>query len=138
MIPSQGLLTLPTQETNNQTFRTYLYDFDNGDFILRDGKLVQVEGIDALKIWIDKTIRTPQNKVAIYLDTDYGVAISDLIVGNNYPLDFIEAEVKRELSSTLLQHPDIHTINQFKVMREDAEVSIQFKVNHRYEVNYNV
>ncbi|WP_105614365.1 DUF2634 domain-containing protein [Vallitalea okinawensis] len=138
MIPSQGLQTLPTQEDNNQTFRTYLYDFNNGDFILRDGKLVQVEGIDALKIWIDKIIRTPKNKVAIYLDTDYGVAISDLIVGNNYPLDFIEAEVKRELSSALLQHPDIHTINQFKVIREDDEVSIEFKVNHRYEVNYSV
>ena len=38
--------------------KSYLFNFDKGDFVVRDGKLVECDGIEAIKVWIEKIIRT--------------------------------------------------------------------------------
>ena len=46
-------------ETPAQTgTRSYLFDFNKGDFVVRDGKLVECDGMDALKVWIEKILKT--------------------------------------------------------------------------------
>ena len=38
--------------------KSYLFDFDTGDFVVRDGKLIECDGLKAVKIWIEKILRT--------------------------------------------------------------------------------
>ena len=52
--------------------KTFLFDFNRGDFVLRDGKLVVCDGIEAVKVWIEKIIRTEKNRYSIYVGTQYG------------------------------------------------------------------
>lgn len=44
---------------------------------MRDGKLVECDGIDAIKVWIEKILRTEKNRYKIYDGTDYGCQIED-------------------------------------------------------------
>ena len=32
--------------------KSFLFDFDTGDFNVRDGKLIECDGIEAVKVWI--------------------------------------------------------------------------------------
>ena len=79
-------------ETPAQTgTRSYLFDFNKGDFVVRDGKLVECDGMDALKVWIEKILKTEKGRYRIYDGTGYGCQLEDLIIGNTYTLEFTEA-----------------------------------------------
>jgi hypothetical protein len=107
--------------------RSFLFDFDTGDFVLKDGKLIEIVGIEVIKQWIEMTVRTERNKFKVYEGTDYGIQLEDLI-GSSYPHDFIEAEMKRELTESLIAHPAIQSISNFSLIREGEIGKVSFYV----------
>ena len=108
--------------------KTYLSDFDKGDFVIRDGKLVECNGIEAVKIWIEKAIRTEKSRYSIYEGTAYGCHLEDLIIGNNYTVEFVEAELKREIEEMLLRNPQISNIDGFKLIRDANSITVTLEV----------
>ena len=117
--------------TNAETVmsgKSFLFDFTAGDFIIRDGKLVECKGIDAIKVWIEKILRTEKGRFRIYNDTDYGCRTEDLIVGSNYPIAFIEAELKREVEDALLQNPNILSVSNFNIERSASGITVSMEV----------
>ena len=108
--------------------KSYLYDFTIGDFVVRDGKLVECDGLTAVKIWIEKILRTEKGHFEIYDGTEYGCHLEDLIIGNTYTSAFIESELKREIEDALLQHPDITTVTDFNITRNTNTLTIEMKV----------
>jgi hypothetical protein len=108
--------------------RSFLFDFEKGEFITKDGKMVPVEDIESLKVWIEKTIRTERFRFKIYDGSDYGVGIEGLI-GSNYPLDFIKAEMKREVTEALIKHPLIESLTNMAIERDGSRGKISFQVN---------
>ena len=109
--------------------KTYLFDFEKGDFVIRDGNLVECDGIEAIKVWIEKILRTEKGRFHIYDDTDYGCHIEDLIVGNNYPVEYIEAELKREIEEALLLNSNISSVNNFKITRTRNNLIVEMEVH---------
>ena len=109
--------------------KTYLFDFEKGDFVIRDGNLVECDGIEAIKVWIEKILRTEKGRFAIFDDTDYGCHIEDLIVGNNYPVEYIEAELKREIEEALLLNSNISSVNNFKITRTRNNLIVEMEVH---------
>ena len=117
--------------TNAETVmsgKSFLFDFTAGDFIIRDGKLVECKGIDAIKVWIEKILRTEKGRFRIYNDTDYGCRIEDLLVGSNYPVEFIEAELKREIEDALKQNPNILSVSNFNIERSASGITVSMEV----------
>lgn len=108
--------------------KSFLYDFDLGDFVMLDGKLIEVYGIDSLKMWIMKVLKTEQDRFKIYEDTAYGTGIESLI-GSNLPRMFIESEVEREVTETLLINPYIQTIDGWEFVRDGKHMRVKFNVN---------
>lgn len=108
--------------------KSFLFDFTADDFIIRDGKLVECKGIDAIKVWIEKILRTEKGRFRIYNDTDYGCRIEDLIVGNNYSVAFIESELKREIEEALLQNPNILSVSNFSIERTASGITVSMEV----------
>ncbi|WLR52471.1 DUF2634 domain-containing protein [Bacillus tianshenii] len=128
MLPKITQLEMPEQTLPQVKIgKSFLFDFRKGDFILKNGKVLVVEEIEALKIWIEKTIRTEKFKFRIYDNTEYGVTLEDLL-GSNFPQVFIEAEIKREVTSTLVQHPYIQNISRWKFTRDGSLMTIFFQV----------
>ncbi|MCB4959059.1 DUF2634 domain-containing protein [Streptococcus mutans] len=114
-------------ETHVPMGKTYLYDFKKGEFILRNGKQVEVFGKDALRVWIEKVLRTEYGRFCIYKGEEYGVVLEDLI-GSNHPQSFVEAEIKREVGIALLRHQDIDAIEKWAFVREGKWMRVQFEV----------
>ena len=116
--------------TNSDSFGThsFLFDFDLGDFVVRDGKLIECDGLEAIKVWIEKILRTEKGRFKIYDETEYGARLEDLIVGNNYSVEFVESELKREIEDALLQNPQISSVTNMKITREVNSLTVELEV----------
>ena len=57
MFPNSTDIMIPNENKASNGTKSYLFDFDSGDFVVRDGKLVECDGIDAIKIWIEKILQ---------------------------------------------------------------------------------
>lgn len=111
--------------------KSFKYDFSKGDFILLDGKLVPVEETHAIKVWVEKVLRTERFRFKIYERADrneYGVTLEDLI-GTVLPRAFVEEELKREITEAVTRHPRIESISDLSTKREGAWLKISFKIN---------
>ena len=71
--------------------KTFDFDFGNGEFVMKDGNPIILSGINALKLWIQKCIRTQLYRYSIYKDKQYGANIEDLVMGKSYNFDFAES-----------------------------------------------
>ena len=129
MFPDSQTVTISQTPEASAGTKTYLFDFDKGDFVIKDGKLVECDGIQAVKVWIEKIIRTEKGRYKIYDNTEYGCHLEDLIIGNNYTIEFIEAELKREIEEALLQNPQITDVNGFMLTRDKGVITVSLEVH---------
>ena len=129
MFPKTNDSTVAKNETvSSNGTKTYLFDFDKGDFVVRDGKLVECDGVEAIRVWIEKIIRTEKSRYPIYDGTEYGCHLEDLIIGNNYTVEFIEAELKREIEEAILQNPQISNVSGFQLVRDANSITVTLEV----------
>ena len=130
MFPNADSVSNANQKTNikNNIGKSYIFDFKTGDFELQDGKLIFSDENTALKIWIEKVLRTEKNRYVIYDNTAYGCQLEDLIIGSNFPVAFIESELRREIEDALTQHPKIIGISDFYMERLPSSVKVDFRV----------
>lgn len=130
MIFPMSLNATGSNERKNQATgeKTLAFDYKKGDFIIEDGKCKVYSGIDAIRAWVEKVLKTEKFQFKIYDGEDYGVTIKDLVVGSNLPLAFIETELKREVIEALVKHPKINGISGFVLMRKNALLKVSFTV----------
>lgn len=131
ILPRIVELEMPSQLTtkSENLGKTFLYDFKSGEFVLKDGKPVEVTGKKAIEIWIEKILRTQKFRWGIYENVDYGTTIEDLIVGNSYPKNFLESELKREISQEVIKHPRIESLSDWSFTVEKEKLKVAFTVN---------
>jgi hypothetical protein len=131
MLPKILDLQLPqqTQQTATKQGKSFLFDFATGDFVLMDGRLAEADQTTALKIWIEKVLRTELNRFQIYDGKNYGVMVEDL-VGQSLPFSFVESEIRREINNSLLQHPLINSVSNFVIERTGSKLNVSFVVNN--------
>ena len=128
MFPNSTGITLDNESKTASGTKTFLFDFNSGDFVMRDGKLIECDGIDAIKVWIEKILRTEKDRYKIYDNTEYGCHLEDLIIGNSYTAEFIEAELKREIEDALKQNPRISSVTNFKITRNTNAITVNLEV----------
>lgn len=58
MFPNSTDITIDNESNISSGTKSYMFDFKNGDLVVRDGKLNECDGIDAIKVWIEKILRT--------------------------------------------------------------------------------
>lgn len=107
--------------------KSFLYDFEKGDFVIRNGRLVEVHGIESLKVWIEKVIRTEVDRFRIYKGTGYGVGL-EKVIGSNLPEELVEGEIERKITETLTEHPHINRIERWWFERDGRRLRISFRV----------
>lgn len=130
ILPEITELELPKQEERKieNLGKSFLFDFKKGDFALKDGRLVEIEGIKAIQVWIEKILRTQKFRWGIYDGVDYGATIEDLIVGHSYPKSFLESELKREITDAVLKHPQIESLTDWDFIRVNDKLRVVFTV----------
>ncbi|MDF2546152.1 MAG: hypothetical protein K0R93_1050 [Anaerosolibacter sp.] len=130
MLPQIAQLEFNNQvtKTSQAMGKSFKFDFEKGDFVLKDGRVVKTENVEALKVWIEKVIRTEKFRFKIYEGTDYGITLEDLI-GQSLPRDLVESELKRELKDALETHPMIQSLSNIVAERDGSNLEILIKVN---------
>jgi len=107
--------------------KSFAYDFDRGDFIMRNGKLIELFGVESLKMWIMKVMKTELSRFRIYEGIPYGVTLEGLI-GSNLPRAYIEAETEREVTESLLLSPYIDGLEGWTFERDGKWMRVSFRV----------
>ena len=128
MFPNSTDITIDNKSNTSSGTKSYMFDFENGDFVVRDGKLIECNDIDAIKVWIEKILRTEKGRYPIYDNTEYGCHLEDLIIGNSYTAEFIEAELKREIEDALKQNSRITSVTNFNIIRNTSAITVTLEV----------
>lgn len=91
---------IPIEETEQELpmAKEWAWDFEELDFKARDGKMYQVEGKEAVKIWLWKIFQTPRYRYLIY-SWDYGHELESLIGQGSQ--SFIKAEAERLIKEAI-------------------------------------
>ncbi|MDU7538071.1 MAG: DUF2634 domain-containing protein, partial [Peptostreptococcaceae bacterium] len=122
----ESLLTTPTLH------KEYDFDFATGQLT---GKTL--EGKEALKVWIYKTLLTKRYRYLIY-SWDYGQDLEE-IIGQDYEKGLIVSEVERQIKDCLLINDKIKSCTNFNIQLINDQLNVEFKVNTIYgEVDINV
>ncbi|QJC52780.1 DUF2634 domain-containing protein [Paenibacillus albicereus] len=109
-------------------FREYVWDFSLDDFVLRDGNPVLIEGIDAIRTWISKTLRTERFRYLAY-SWDYGQELDSLLGQRSVP---DQSEAERFVKEALGASPYIQSLTDFQLQQDADTLSIHFTANTVY------
>ena len=106
--------------------KSFYFDFEKGDFNVIDGRLQEINNLEALKLWITKILKTAKLKFRIYDNTDYGITDLKELITSGLPLQFIQAEIEREVRETLLKNNQIKSVQNFKFERKKRLLTVRF------------
>lgn len=108
-------------------FKEIDYDFEvNKISIDKYGNILIVTGIDAIKIWILKTLMTPRARYEIYTYL-YGNDF-EMLIGEINQKSYIKSEIKRYIKEALLVNYYIKDLSNFKIEFEGSKIYISFKI----------
>lgn len=105
----------------------HLFDFDRQDFILKDGKLIELVGDAGVVFWIEKTLRTEYEKASVYKNTGYGTRLKEL-EGTYLPKSVMNNVIEENIKNSLLTHERIKSLDNFTIEKINDEVFISFEV----------
>lgn len=108
----------------------FLFDFDVNDFVLKDGKFIELIGDAAVIFWIEKTLKTQFEKPAVYQNTGYGTKLKSL-KGSVMPKEIAKSILETSIKTALLTHERIESIRNFtfEQINESVDVSFEVKLN---------
>lgn len=126
-VMSNLITTVASFSTDSTTVtipKEYAWDFVNNDFLLVDGKFQIVTGIEALKVWMWKALKTPNSIYSVY-STSYGSKMDDLI-GKGYSSELIESEAQRIVWECISYNSHITGISSFSVGTSGDILTVSF------------
>lgn len=135
MFPTQTVtLNNLTNSSNeiSQTGKSFLFDFEAGDFVVKDGKFVEITGKEALRQWIQKVLKTTKSRYKIYENTEYGITSLKELITQDFPLAYIKSEIEKEVQDTLLNNSNINSVTDFDFKRDGTTLTVSFTVNSIY------
>ena len=108
-------------DNNFPMYKEVAWDFESDCPILEDGNFKIVEGNEAIKIWVYKTLLVPRYHHLIY-SWDYGSELMDLI-GKAYTPSLIKSEAKRYIKEALEINPYILEVDVLDIDFKDGTLN---------------
>lgn len=122
MIPFLQRTMTTEEETSNNSLYEYEIDFTTGEMT---GK--KVYGIDALKVWIYKALKT-QRYVNNAYTWDYGQELESLM-GYGRDKSYINSEASRIIKDALSINSKINNCHSFQTELKEDQLYVQFVVD---------
>lgn len=118
-------------------YKEVAWDFQKNIPLIENGDFKFVEGIEAIKTWVWKSLNTGRYKYIIY-SWDYGSEL-DSLIGQAYTPSYTTAETVRYIKEALLINPYINNIQIMGSTFKDGKLTADIKINTIYgegQVNY--
>jgi len=106
--------------------KTFLFDFEAGDFVLSYGRSVTVDGAAAVKQWVYSTLHTEKYRYLIY--KNHGIELESILERQSTHKLFV-MEVERALREALEVHDQIKSVSDFGFERLKNGLKATFSVN---------
>ena len=107
-------------------YKEVAWDFEKDTPIIQNGDFKIVEGNDAIKVWILKTLLINRYEFEIF-SWDYGSELMDLI-GKAYTPSLTKEEAKRYIKEALLINPYILEVNVVDTSFSNGILSADIKL----------
>ena len=111
-------------------YREVAWDFKRDAPILENGDFKIVEGNEAIKVWVYKSLLVPRYQYSIY-SWGYGSELMDLI-GKAYTPQLTKSEAKRYIEEALKINPYILDVNVVDTDFKDSTLSANVKITTIY------
>lgn len=118
--------TMDVEMLSTEIGRTPLFDFATGRYVLKDGKIIECTQEEAVRQWVGFLVKTAAEKYAVYNDTEFGTYIENYIGYKD--LDFVAAEIERELEEKVTLNRAIDSIEDFDYNAEGDKMRVQLTV----------
>lgn len=125
-IENIDLILERSTELNPYDGKVFMFDFDKNEFVVKDGKLVEISKTIAIKQFVSWTLRTQIDKYKIY--SDYGIDKEILIGQKSLPTSFVNSEFKRIIEEQLTRNPSITRIENFSFSKERTTLTVLFDI----------
>lgn len=112
--------------------KTPIFDFVTGEFAISNGHIRTTVGKGALKVWVEKILRTELNKHDIYKGTGYGSTIESRLIGHVYPTDYLRAEIGEHIKTTLLKNAAITNVKINNIVIDGSKLTWNITVETEY------
>lgn len=117
-----------SQQATKVIPKEYAWDIPGDEFTFRDGRFKVVEGIEAIKVWIYKALKTQRYKYMGY-SWNYGNELESLVgIGGQISNNAIQSEAKRYVEEALKVNSYIKSIQDVVVTVEGDRVGIEFTI----------
>lgn len=140
LFPFFGDTQTATAETESlPLYKEVAWDFENNIPLIEKGDFKIVEGNEAIKTWVYKTMKTERFRYLIH-SWHYGSELHSLI-GQSYTPNLTKAEAIRYIKEALLINPYIRNISNVEVTFSGGTLHIYAKLETIYgetEVSANV
>lgn len=111
-------------------FKEIEWDYINNKPKIENGNFKIVEGLEALKTWVWKALKTERFKYMIY-SWEYGNEIENLI-SKPYTPSYTQSEVTRYVEEALLINPYIKSIYNVESKFNNGMLNIKLKLSTVY------
>ncbi|MBV4417079.1 DUF2634 domain-containing protein [Clostridium tyrobutyricum] len=108
--------------------RVFKFDFENNKFVMKDGKLVEIDN-DKEKVeqWIHLILLTYKDKYDIYKNTDFYCNIEDMI-GKKLNVLYL-AEMKDEITTAIMKHRYVDNVDSFNISQIGRKFNVQYNIS---------
>ena len=117
-------------------FKENLIDFETGEHVIVNGNFVKVEKVEALKVWVWKSLKTERNTYKAY-SSSYGNDLKKEL-GYVYDRSVKEQLLYDEIRKSLLVNPYLTSVSNFTTEKtvSGSDVTIYFDIGTIYgEIN---
>lgn len=110
--------------------KSWAFDFVAGRFFpSRTGGVVPTRGLETLRIWVEKCLRTIRDSHPVH-DDEYGLLGGfDSVLGRQFDAGEV-ADLEQRITDAVLYHPRIESVADFGVLfdEDDETLWISFRV----------
>lgn len=119
-------------DNNLELFKEIGWDYLNEKPLVNEKtkEYIVVEGDEAIKVWIYKTIKIARYRYQIFT-TDYGTELEELI-GNKYTKGYTESEAIRFIREALMVNEYIKNVNIIDASFENDKLTVNINVDTVY------
>lgn len=117
-----------TINTSENVLKSFEFNFDTKEFVVKDGSPVLIEQLQATKQWIQKFFATDLGTLEIYDGYTFGTSYKKLIGSKNINNALVESEIERETRTGLLLCPSIKKVISYESEKNGTKLAIRVVV----------
>lgn len=122
------------QENTRRLGKVFKFDFEKNEYVIQNGKLVEISNEEAVKQFTTWTLKTQVAKFNVY-PKDYGIDKDSFIGFKKLPQGFINSELKRQIEEQLIKHPLILGVTDFSYKKSDSKLIVDFTIVTTFNEN---